>query len=189
MSNDSSAPAGTASAVKAAEKATADNAEATANAPTSAAAEAGKATGKHIPDAPEKAEKPRAKAQLKEGANAEFKEPGSTLNPSDPAAPNYRFETAARADALSSDQSIDQGTGVQPASPMLSAVPAGGGAQKTDDGLVWSDEVTARGRVISATKGAEGSPTTTYEEELAPGATDAHAAAAKERLHRRFLAA
>ncbi len=170
-----------------------DNAAATANADTSAAAEAGK--GK-IPPKPTKAaaKKEPAKAktdrQAKAGANNDFAEPGSTLNPADPAAPNYRFDAAGEGQArddIRSDQSVDQGTGIQPPSPMLAGIPAGGGKQDAENGDQWSDETGPRGRVISVTRGQKGAPSTTYEDVLPAGATDADVAKAKERLQRRFL--
>lgn len=154
----------------------ANNADLTANAATSTAARASGA-GADIPPPPSDADD-----KTGEGAKGEFEQPGSTLNPSDPNAPNYRFEPAGGGDNLSADQSIDQGTGVQPPSPVLAAAPAGGGEQTTDPDVTWSDELSPRGRVISVTKGGGIGGTTTREEVLPHGANDQQAAAAKSRL-------
>lgn len=174
------------------DKPKADNAEATTNAPTSVAAKA----GKDIPPPPKDDDKKasgqqhaKADHQTAAGANGDFEEPGSTLNPADPNAPNYRFQAAGDPDALNSDQSIDHGTAVQPVSPLLASAPTGGGTQETEDGLTWTDEETPRGRVIAVTKGRDGQPTTTFEETLPAGANDSQVSAAKERMLRRLSAA
>lgn len=172
---------------------TTDTAAASANAPGSAAGEAepAKAKGK-IPPPPKKgAAKPAAKRaattpeKVKAGANADFQEPGSTLNPADPNAPNYRFEPQGSVQALAGDQSIDQGTSEQPPHPHMADIPAGGGEQTAENGDRWTDDIGPRGRVISVSRG---NPSTTFEETLPHGATDGQVAAVKERLRGRFAA-
>lgn len=169
-----------------------DNASATANAPGSAAGEAGKPAqdkpkGKIPPPPkkgaakPAKAAAPKPAAKVNAGANADFKEPGSTLNPADPNAPNYAFQPAGGDDAsLGADQSIDQGTSEQPPS-----IGVADPVEAADD-LVWSDEKGPRGRVISVSRGGDGGPTTTFEEALPPEASAAQVGLVKERLRRRL---
>lgn len=67
---------------------------------------------------------------------------------------------------------------VEPTAPKVRA------AAPDDDGLTWADETTARGRVISVmTTGASG--TTTYEEVVKLGASEADVAAIRVRLKAR----
>lgn len=153
----------------------ADGADLTANAPASAAAQVGR--GDDIP-APPPSRPAQEGEQAIAGDPASVLQGGATLNPSDPTAPNFRFEPAADADNLAGDQTIDQGTSVQPPSPVLAT--AGGDGEAAAPDAVWTDEVTPRGRVISVTKG--GAATTTREEVLPHGATDQQAAGAKSRL-------
>lgn len=54
------------------------------------------------------------------------------------------------------------------------------------DGERWTDDVGPRGRVISVSRGAEGGPTTTFEETLPLGSTDGLANEARVRLRSRF---
>lgn len=51
--------------------------------------------------------------------------------------------------------------------------------------LNWSVETGVRGVVVTVVRGGDGVPTTTFEEVLDHGATDAAVEAAKARLHKR----
>lgn len=56
-----------------------------------------------------------------------------------------------------------------------------------EDAVTWLDEVTVRGRVITAVKGEGNGPTTSVEEVLKPGkASDKHAEQARARLRKRL---
>lgn len=120
-------------------------------------------------------------AQL--GDPGSFGEPGATLNPSDPAAPNYAFQGIGTDPTAT--QEIDKGSGVQQPTPVFDGVPAGGAGETEDGAGTWIDEQTALGRRIAFSRGGEES-STTYEEVIPHGASDALANAARQRILRKL---
>lgn len=93
------------------------------------------------------------------------------------AGPSYQFEPqGGPAVVVGGSQDLTAAMVEQLAADPLVAV----------DGERWTDDVGPRGRVISVSRGAEGGPTTTFEETLPLGSTDGLANEARVRLRSRF---
>lgn len=195
-SRDAEAAKTAAEAPAAGETASLDAAAATANVAGSAASR----QGFKVPPAPGAADDTPAaglraaaeaavSGQLDRAANGAFGAPGSTLNPADPAAPNAHpgitgtERTGGTVDGLGADQSIDQGTTLQPVANLgLTGAASVEYADDDPNKPRWSEEDTPRGRRVAISSGGGNTGTVTFEETLPPGADDVAYAAARNRL-------